>query len=293
MSNVVVTGCNSGIGLETAIALAKAGHNVFATMRNPAKGAALRERIAAEKLPISIVALDVDSDDSVTQAFSEIRSRAGFIEVLVNNAGIDRFGPVEELPFDDFRASMETNYFGALRCIRACLSEMRERRRGSIVNVSSIAGRLASSPMAAYTATKFALEALSEALAQEVKPFNIRVLIVEPGVIDTPMGRRAAESTVKSHYPQTERIANLFAASLTTPTPPTLVAEKIRDVIDTGTWRLRHPVGPDAQGFLAYRASMSDEEWINWGAVDDDAWYARVQRDFGLDARPKVARRTA
>ena len=293
MSNVVITGCSSGIGLATALSLAKAGHNVYATMRNPGKGTLLREKIAADKLPISIVALDVDSDDSAAKAFTEIYSRAGFIDVLVNNAGIDYVGPVEELPFEAFRASMETNYFGALRCIRACLPEMREHRRGCIVNVSSVAGRFASSPMAPYTASKFALEALSEALAQEVKAFNIRVAIVEPGVIDTPMARRLEQSTLKSNYPQTERVSNLFAASLAHPTPSTVVAEKIREIIESGTWTLRHPVGPDAQGFLAWRASMTDEEWVNWGALDDDAWYARVQRDFGLDARPKTKARAS
>ena len=287
MSNVLITGCSSGIGLATALSLAKAGHNVYATMRNPEKGQLLREKIAADKLPISIVALDVDSDDSVAKAFSQIHSRTGFIDALVNNAGVDYVGAVEELPFEAFRASMETNYFGALRCIRACLSQMRERRSGCIVNVTSIAGRLAAAPMAAYTASKFALEAVSEALAQEVKAFNIRVAIVEPGVIDTAMARRAEESVTETHYPQTERFANLFAASLANPTPPTAVAEKIREIIESGTWKLRHPVGPDAQGFLAWRAAMSDEEWINWGASDDDAWYARLLRDFGLDARPK------
>ena len=288
MPNVLVTGCSSGIGQETALTFARAGHKVYATMRNPEKGVVLREKIADDKLPISILAMDVDSDESVARAFSPIHSRGESIETLINNAGIDRLGSVEESPFEDFRATMETNYFGVLRCIRACLPRMREAKTGCIVNVSSIAGRIANSPMAPYSASKFALEALSEALAQEVKPFNIRVAIVEPGIIDTPMARRIEQPAIKSRYPQRQRFANMFAASLSNPTPPTLVANKIREIVESGTWTLRHPVGPDAQGFLAWRASLSDEEWINWGALDDDAWYTRVQRDFGFDARPKL-----
>ena len=289
MSSVLVTGCSSGIGLATALTLARAGHDVCATMRNPDRATTLRTHIEKENLPISILALDVDSDESVADAVSAVRSRAGSIDVLVNNAGIERIGSIEELPFEAFRSSMETNYFGSLRCIRACLPDMRERRSGCIINVASVAGHIACSPMAAYTASKFALEALCEVLAQEVKPFNIRVAIVEPGIIDTPMARRI-ETPPASHYPHSVRFGAMFTASLANPTPPSLVADKIRDIIESGTWQLRHPVGPDAEPFLGWRASLTDEEWVSWGALDDDAWYERVRADFGLEARPKNAR---
>jgi NAD(P)-dependent dehydrogenase (short-subunit alcohol dehydrogenase family) len=293
MSCVLVTGSGSGIGLATTLTLARTGHHVYATMRNPEKATMLRETVDREKLSATVLALDVNSDESVANAISAIRSQTGCPDVLVNNAGIEAMGSVEELPFEAFRATMETNYFGALRSIRACLPEMRERRSGCIVNVTSIAGHIASSPMAPYAASKFALEALSEALAQEVKPWNIRVAIVEPGVIDTPMARRAAADPVKSRYPQLRRFAAMFEASLANPTPPSLVAEKIREIIESGTWQLRHPVGPDAQAFLTWRESMTDEEWVNWGALDDDAWYERFRRDFGMDARPKRERKSA
>jgi NAD(P)-dependent dehydrogenase (short-subunit alcohol dehydrogenase family) len=242
-----------------------------------------------EGLSLSILPLDVDSDESVAKAVSTIRAD-GSVEVLVNNAGIERTGSIEELPLEAFRSVMETNYFGALRCIRAFLPEMRKRRNGCIVNVTSVAGRIACSPLAPYTASKFALEALSEALAQEMKPFNIRVLIVEPGIIDTPMARRIEHPAVESSYPQSRRFGGMFTASLANPAPPSLVAETIREIIESGTWQLRHSAGPDAQAFLGWRASMTDEEWVNWGALDDDAWYARVQSDFGFDARPKEPR---
>jgi NAD(P)-dependent dehydrogenase (short-subunit alcohol dehydrogenase family) len=256
-------------------------------MRNPDRAEALRESIGIEKLPISILTLDVDSDESVADAVAAARSRGGSIDVLVNNAGIERIGSIEELPFEAFRSVMETNYFGTLRCIRACLPEMRQRRSGCIINVASVAGHIAASPMAPYTASKFAVEALSEALAQEVKPFNIRVAIVEPGIIDTPMARRI-ESPAESLYPQSRRFGGMFAASLANPASPSLVADKIREIIESGTWQLRHPVGPDAQPFLGWRASMTDEQWVDWGALADDAWYERVRKDFGLDARPKT-----
>jgi NAD(P)-dependent dehydrogenase (short-subunit alcohol dehydrogenase family) len=142
MSNVLITGCSAGIGLATALGLARAGHTVCATMRNLDRGKALREAAQAEQLSLLLQELDVDSDDSVAEAISAIRSRIGFIEVLVNNAGIENRGSIEETPLQVFRATMETNYFGPLRCIRACLPAMRERRSGCIVNVSSVAGKL-------------------------------------------------------------------------------------------------------------------------------------------------------
>jgi NAD(P)-dependent dehydrogenase (short-subunit alcohol dehydrogenase family) len=288
MACILVTGCSSGIGLETALVLARAGHRVYATLRNPDRASSLRQRAENEKLPVSIVQLDVDSDESVAGTIAAIRSEAGFIDVLVNNAGIERMGSIEELPWEAFRATMETNYFGALRCIRACVPEMRKRRSGCIINVSSVAGRIACSPMSPYTASKFALEAVSETLAQELKPLNIRVAIVEPGIITTPMAERIAESENESAYPHVRRFSRMFDAALAQPRPPSVVADIIRNIVESGTWQLRHTAGPDAEPFLAWRKSMTDEQWVEWAALDDDAWHKRVLADFGLDARPKA-----
>lgn len=176
-----------------------------------------------------------NSDSSVAQTVQRVYDDSGAIDALVNNAGIERLGSIEELPLEAFRDVMETNYFGALRCIQAVLPQMRERRSGCIVNVASIAGRMAVSPMAPYSASKFALEAISEILAQEVKPFNLRVAIVEPGPIDTPMAERVASLSTGSRYPHSRRIAGLFRAALANPTPPALVAETIREIIESGT----------------------------------------------------------
>jgi NAD(P)-dependent dehydrogenase (short-subunit alcohol dehydrogenase family) len=194
MAKILITGTSSGIGLATALELGRAGHQVYATMRNPARAPQLGERAGKEGLPISILTMDVDSDQSVEDCFAAIHRQDGHIDVLVNNAGIERHGSVEELPMDEFRATMETNYFGALRCIRQVVPGMRERRSGCIVNISSVAGKIACSPLAAYTASKFALESLSEALAGEMKPFGVRVAIVEPGIIATPMAQAISDA---------------------------------------------------------------------------------------------------
>jgi NAD(P)-dependent dehydrogenase (short-subunit alcohol dehydrogenase family) len=287
MAKVLITGTSSGIGYQTAMVLARAGHSVCATMRNLERGAALRNAAEQEHLPISIIKMDVDSDESVAAATSSIRAANGPIDVLVNNAGIERTGSIEGTSLDDFKAAMETNYFGPLRAIRAWLPDMRQRQSGCIINITSVAGKIACSPLTPYSATKFALEALSEGLAQEVKPFNIRVAVVEPGIIDTPMARNIENVPTDAAYPQVRRFGHMFEASLDNPTPPAVVAEKIREIIESGTFKLRHPVGPDAEAFLAWRASLNDEQWVEWGALPDDAWYERVANDFGLDARAK------
>jgi NAD(P)-dependent dehydrogenase (short-subunit alcohol dehydrogenase family) len=163
MAIAVVTGSSSGIGQATAITLARSGHTVYATMRNPKTGGEDFRAIAArENLPLRFATLDVDSDQSVRDAFANILTEAGRIDVLVNNAGISQNGPVEELPLAVFRATMETNFFGALRCIQAVVPGMRERRSGCIINITSVAGRFSGAPQASYSTSKFALEALSD-----------------------------------------------------------------------------------------------------------------------------------
>ena len=142
-------------------------------LRDPDTADELARLIAAEQLPVQILALDVDDDGSVAQAFKHALDEHGRIDVLVNNAGINRPGSVEETPLESFRQIMETNYFGSLRCIQAVLPHMIARRAGCIVNISSVAGRIALAPQSAYVASKHALEGMSECLAQEVKAFNI------------------------------------------------------------------------------------------------------------------------
>ncbi len=284
MKTVLITGTSKGIGLETAFAFGRAGYKVFATMRNPANADAFRQKIKEESLDISISAMDVDSDESVKQAIDAIYKQVGAIDVLVNNAGIEGTGSIEEMPMDVFKSVMETNYFGVLRCAKAVLPQMRTSRAGCIINIASVAGHISNTPLGSYAASKHAVEAISEALAGEVKPFGVRVAIVEPGVINTQMANNI-KTGGDSIYPQVRRFGGLFAASLKTPTPPSVVADKILEIAESGTSILRHPVGPDALPFLGWRASMTDEQWVDWNALSDEDWYNDVQNTFGLNAR--------
>ncbi len=286
MANVLITGTSRGIGLTTALVVARAGHTVYATMRCPSQAPQLAQQATAENLPIRISAMDVDSDASVRSGIEAIYKDAGHIDVLVNNAGVERNGSIEELPMAEFRAVMETNYFGALRCIKGVVADMRQRRAGCIINVTSVAGRVSTSPLGPYSASKFALEALSEALAQEMKMFGVRVAIVEPGIIDTSMARGLGGPMRDSLYPHQRRFAHLFAASLRTPRPSNLVGEKIFEIIESGTWQLRHPVGPDALPFMASRAATTDEDYVALHGSEDDAWYATMEKNTGLSIRP-------
>src|ERR1700722_895679 len=287
MASVLITGTSKGIGLETALAFGRAGHKVHATMRKPSESPQLAEIAVREKLPIAVSTMDVDSDQSVSDGIAQIQKEHGPIDVLVNNAGVERTGSVEELPLADFRAAMETNYFGALRCIQAVAPQMRQRRSGCIINVTSVAGRVASPPMTPYAASKWALEALSEGLAGEMKPFNVRVAIVEPGIINTAMAQRIGNPAADSPYPHRARFAHFFATVLKNPVPPSLVAQEIVEIAGSGSWQLRYPVGPDAVPLLQRRAQMTDEEWIDQSASDDETWYRSLGLDFDKSAKAK------
>ena len=287
MSTILITGASKGIGFATALAFARTGHTVAAAMRNPNGFPELAKLAATENLAIKIYQMDVDSDASVRDGFVRINKEIGPIDVLVNNAGIERMGNVEELAIDEFRAVMETNYFGVIRCIHAVLPEMTKRRSGCIINIASVAGRIATPTMGAYSSSKFALEALSETLAAEVKSLGIHVAIVEPGIIDTDMARHITVVPAASKYSQQERLGALFAASLKTPVPPSIVADKILEIATNGTWQLRHPVGPDALPFIGWRQSMSDEAWVDLGAMEDNEWYDRMEGDFSMKIKPE------
>ena len=288
MKTVIITGANRGIGLDTALTFARAGYNVYATMRKPDKAIILKEMMDKENLSITMMQMDVDNDQSVTNCLNQVQDECGAVDVIINNAGIERHGAIEEMDLSVFKEVMETNYFGVIRCVKAVLPLMREANKGCIINIASVAGHISSSPLAPYAASKFALEAFSEALAQEVKSFNIRVGIIEPGIINTDMANDIQHGDADSLYPQSLRFGGMFRASLEHPTSPTLVADTILKVVQSNTWKLRHPVGPDAQPFLDWRASMTDEQWVDWNAAPDEEWYDAVQESFGLDARAKV-----
>ena len=286
MANIIITGCSTGIGKATALVLARAGHQVFATMRNPANAPSLGEIAAQEQLPIHILSLDVDDTESVRQAVDQVLEKTEVIDVLVNNAGIAPIGTVEEMPMEEFQATMNTNYLGPIRCIQKVLPSMRERQDGCIINITSVAGKISSASQGCYSASKFALEALSESLAQEVKPFNIRVAIIEPGIIETPIFDKMEVPPEDINYPNARRLAALFKTALKNPVPPEVIGERVLEIVESKSWQLRYPTGPDAEPFLNWRNAMTDEQWVEWGAAEDDeSWAAAVERDFGIDVR--------
>jgi hypothetical protein len=146
---------------------------------------------------------------------------------------------------------------------------MRERRTGTIINISSVAGTFSHPPATPYCASKWALEALSEGLACEMKTFGVRVALVEPGIIDTAMAQRISRNG-NSAYPHAARIAAVFSATLThAPVSPSVVAQKVLQIAMSGTWQFRHPVGPDAIPLMAWRKRMTDEEWVDLHSADD------------------------
>jgi NAD(P)-dependent dehydrogenase (short-subunit alcohol dehydrogenase family) len=284
----LVSGTSTGIGLETALHLARSGFRVFAGLRNVARAEPLTAAARAESLPLEVVPLDVVRPDSVEHAVATARAATGAIDALVNNAGIGGAGPLEEVPEAEHRAMFETNYWGAIALCRAVLPEMRRRRSGAIVNVTSITGRVPIPNQIPYSASKHALEAASEALAAEVRAFGIRVAIVEPGVIDTAIFANSEHATHydrSSPYRHVMRRNGRFYASLRrAPTPPQRVAEAILAAITTDRPRLRWRVGEDAEKLIDGRARMSDEEWIDFGLdLPDPEYAARWKRAFDFE----------
>jgi NAD(P)-dependent dehydrogenase (short-subunit alcohol dehydrogenase family) len=286
MSVVLITGSNSGIGLATALHFARLGHDVHAGLRNPATATELTQAIEKEKLPIQPVVIDVDDAASVTRGVTEVLDRAGRIDVLVNNAGIGGGGPIEDVPVDWAKGLFETNYFGAIRMIQAVLPGMRERRSGAIVNVSSIAGRVVVAGHGHYSAVKHALEAATEALAQEVQAFGIRVILIEPGVVVTPIftkARRFADPA-SPYAIHVHRLMLFFQMQMKTPSRPSDVAEVIHEAVTTKAPKLRYLVGEDAERLAAGRQRLTDEEHVAGGRpMPDEEYLDLMRRRYGFE----------
>ncbi len=263
MARVLITGCSTGIGRATAIEATKRGHEVVATARTLET---LDDLDAAAKLR-----LDVDDDTSVRAAVTA----AGTVDVLVNNAGWEISAPVELGPIDVVRAMFETNYFGALRMVQAVVPQMRERGAGVIVNVTSLAGRVAPPLGGFYASTKFALEALSEAMHYELAHFGIRTVIVEPGVVETNFANNVHHyGKDRAPYDELDRQWNGATDRLRTGDAPgaDLVAGTIVDAIDDPSTPLRNPVGEDAALVIDVRKQL-----------DDAAFEATMRTTLGLE----------
>ena len=286
MPTTLITGCSTGFGFETAVYFARKGHRVVATMRNLGKSGPLKEVAAKDKLDVIVSRLDLDDPASIKQAVAD----AGPIDVLVNNAGLAGAAPLEEMPEDEHRKIFEANYWGQLRVIQAVLPDMRARRAGAIVNVTSIAGRLALFNQVAYCASKYAFEAASEILAAEVKAFGIRVAVVEPGIFKTAIFDNAA---AQNHYDKAspyfhimKRNAKMYGAGLRNPGKVEDVAATIYEAATTSNPKLRWLVGEDAFKLVGKRQQMTDEQWVALGDAMDDADYnAAYKRLFDIELK--------
>jgi NAD(P)-dependent dehydrogenase (short-subunit alcohol dehydrogenase family) len=266
----LVTGSSSGMGLETAVLLARSGFHTYASMRTLEKSKNITQIASAEILPLQVVQLDVNDDVSVKDAIRNIDTEKGRIDVLVNNAGYGLFGSLEDLSIEEIKAQFETNFFGVIRVTQQVLPIMRKQKSGgTIVNVSSVGGRIGLPAVSAYHSTKFALEGLSESISYELEPFGIRVVIIEPGVIRTNimnssvLAKKALDP--KSPYSSLmQKVENGFKSMLentSISSQPEEVAKVILQAVTSENPQLRYTVGNDAANILRAKRTMSDAEF--------------------------------
>ncbi len=284
---VVITGASTGIGQITALHLARRGFNVYATMRSPDRAAGpLTEAALAEKLALKTLKMDVDDAASVQSAIGEVLRAEGRVDVLVNNAGIGDLCMIEKTTDEMAHAIFETNVHGVLRAMRAVLPGMRERRSGTIVNISSVGGHVAGLGAGLYAGTKHALGAISESTALETRPFGIRVAIIEPGFFNTPILGKAIGAIhldPASPYADAERRITAIDSDGAAGGDPQEVAEAIEHAITTDSPKLRYLVGVTAKPFAEGRARITDEEWVDFGReMTEDEFWAEFARIFPL-----------
>lgn len=240
---VLITGASSGIGAAIALYLADKGCQVWGTTRNLSKVQNLPEELRRK---VTFLPLDVTDNDSVRRCVAECMKQAGGkIDILINNAGYGVYGPVEEFPVERAKALFEANYFGVLRMIQAVVPSMREARQGLIINITSLAGKFVIPFQVHYSATKYALEALTEGLRQELRPFGVKVVAVEPGDIKTNFNN-VTEFGQKDSSPYrrwAEACWRVIEANMEKAPPPVVIAEKVWQVIEKKNPRGSYPAG--------------------------------------------------
>ena len=257
--NALITGASSGIGRATALYLAERGYTVIATSRVNSRLDDLRAEATHRGASVISVELDINSEDSVAFTVPELIERHGAIDALVNNAGFGLWGPVEALSTDELRSQFETNFFAAVRMIQAVLPAMIEQRGGTIVNISSVLGRLGTPFNGAYVSSKFALEGISESLKTEVQPFGVRVAMVEPGLFrtsfpDNSVRGEAADAESSAYSPYIRKQSENHDLFELLGGDPVRVAKVVHKVITSPSPNFRYPVGIDARaGMLAAR----------------------------------------
>jgi NAD(P)-dependent dehydrogenase (short-subunit alcohol dehydrogenase family) len=267
MAVVLITGCSSGFGKLAALLFARKGDHVFASMRNTSKAGDLEQAKQSENLKLDVVQLDVTDEQSVANAVRQVIDQAGRIDVLVNNAGIGHHGPLEETDDAELREIFDTNFFGVMNVIRHVVPIMREQHSGTIVNVSSLAGRVPPPFSGTYSASKFALEAASESLHFELHPFGIRVALIEPGGFETNIeqnrrvARRFTEGSpyldIEARFAQS--LQKLPAAEVRG--DPQDVADMIYSSVHDEKPKLRYLVGQDAEMIGGLKKQLDDEQF--------------------------------
>lgn len=265
---VLITGATDGLGKAAAILLAERGYRVYAAGRSPEKRAQLDQLAKSKNLPLQSLELDVTSDESVHSAVQHVLSEAGAIDVLINNAGLGYMAVIEELKMEDFRSQFETNVFGVLRVTQAVLPHMRERRSGRILMISSVAGLVSPPTYGAYSSSKHALEGLSNALRLELYPFNIEVVLIEPGYIVTNF-QQTATALAKPYVDaaQASPYAKIYAGAWTgankgrgaSKTTPEDCARVMLHAIETPSPKPRYGVTPLARTVKFGKRFLSDK----------------------------------
>ncbi len=284
---VVITGGNSGIGRSTAITLAKAGYKVFATMRSLERGEKLGETTRRLELDITAIELDVSDDDSVANGFRQILRTTDQIDVLINNAGIGSNAVIEDVNIELDKEVFETNLWGPVRCIQASLPTMRAQRSGHIIQISSIAGRVGLPAQPIYSASKWALEGLSENLAHDLSSFGIRVSIIEPGVTRTAiLGKNNTVPDNPEFNDVYARMLDMYIEGIEANVRPEEVSETILACLETPNGQLRWPVAWGAKSMVNARhdGSVSDEDWVEIGSLvsSRQEWLSAFKQAFNL-----------
>jgi NAD(P)-dependent dehydrogenase (short-subunit alcohol dehydrogenase family) len=262
----LVTGAGSGFGLLTAVELARRGFRVFASLRDPARAEKLDEAAQAAGVTLHKIGLDVTDGRSIQVAVL----KAGAVDVLVNNAGYGLGGYLEDVSMDELRTQFETNFFGLVAVTKAVIPGMRERKRGKIINVSSISGRFASPGVSAYVSSKWAVEGLSESLRHELSGYNVWVTLVEPGTFKTDIfGRnkriaKAADDPTSPNYASSKKLEATVEKIVARAPDPQKVANVIAKVALAKRPRLRYLVGRDARGQAFAKAVLPFRtvEWV-------------------------------
>jgi len=260
----LVTGSSSGIGLETVLSLARDGYHTFASMRNIEKAGELQHAAKKENLPIEVIELDVDKEESVVSAIKKVVEDGGRLDVLVNNAGYGQFGCTEDVSVDDFRKQFETNFFSVVRIIQEVAPIMRKQKSGNIINISSVAGRMGLPGSPAYISSKFALEGLGECLRYELGQFGIKTTLIEPGVIKTNFfnSMKVTESKADPKYKElTDNILAGLKMMVEMGTPPSQVADVVMKAIHDDEMLPRYVVGTDAAMFMEAKKMKTDLEF--------------------------------